>query len=765
MSVNEYFNNFPIDFFKIEPTDFIGSQGFENGNDAITNLHERLENVTKENLILTEGYIGEDLDRKIDLKVKDTTVINCAVGQGKTTAILEILKKHFEEEPNCYFIIAVPIVSLIKQYYNDLINLGFVDTEIFNYENIDSDDESIVHPYSDPRRKIHLVTVNALLGNPGDKVALQAKAKNMYLTSFSNLLRTNNKKVVIIYDEIHEAIKNFSDLGLAHLFYFGDVIQKNIVISATFNVTSISVIKKLSTLTDEKIRILEAPRTVVKEQSKLFLHFNNYGYSANNYTIKSLIINLVNRNRNIDILCFSKRLAQSIIDSSNETGRILIEKFGSIRECTARLRNNQPVNEQEEDFNENKFDNDFCNVGTNFKSGVSIQKENHSFIIIFPPANSRRAYASESGIFTEGINSVIQSIARQRTAGEIHLVLPFPIEFDFESLPENMTVEQKQRFEQYYDPISTRVNTTTENTEVNNVRLKKNKYIPFSEHYNVVKERFGTLLTRLMLPFSINSDIPMPTIDEFTFSHAEKILNQVGFLGKDLASFITYCAFTNQFYNARLESYNINSPIDFQSIEEDIIEIYNSLEDTSDITQNFLEIEHQIFLGNINYGQTQNRLIRQNILKVVADKAENITHIPINFIPSTTRYFTSFFNNFVLQNDEENSLKTRLINFRERIMRNNFAKRGNEYFEKYEKSRIFNSEANEIRDIIQTIKSTVPPLNRQFSNFFRTMPTEDLEVEKVFYEFLLRTIAKTQLSQVTIESGQRESHHKILQRL
>lgn len=767
MNVNEHFEGFPIDFFSIQPNQFIGNSGYAPGDDANRALEDRLDDVTLDILELNEsGYIAEALRQKVNFEHKDTTVINCAVGQGKTTAILQILKDHFQHDPDCYFIIAVPIVSLIKQYNKDLtIKLGFSDDQIFNYEDIDSELEISQQKYSHPNRRIHLVTVNTLLGNPGDRVALQSEAKNMYLTAFSIMLRKNNKKVIIIYDEIHEAIKNFSDLGIAHLFYFGDVIQKNLVISATFNVNSIGVINKLSTLTDNKIRILEAPRTIIRAQSKLFLHYDNYNYSANNFTIKTLIKTLVEGDKKIDILCYSKKLAKAIISPENETGQILLEKFITVRECTSRLAGNQPINEQEEDSNVNKFDDDFCNVGTNFKSGVSIEKENHSFIIILPPSNSRRTYGSESGIFTEGINSVIQAMARQRTAGEIHLVLPFPLEFDFETLPQNMTIEQKQIFEQFYSPIMfRRENNTDENVNVNNVRPRVNKYIPFSEHYNIVRNKYRILLQRLVLPFSINNEIPMPTLDDFTFEHAEKILNQVGFLGRDLSSFITYAAFTNQFYNARLESYNVNSVIDLNYIEDDIIELYETLEDKSNIINNYLYLNQQIFPGNVNYDQTTNRTIKQFILKIVANKAENIINIPIHLTSPSTRYLLSFFDNFEETNHQNQGIKNHIISFRNRVIDKIFTSRNNDYFENYEKSRIFNGQANEIRDLLNQIKTVLPPLDSQFSNFFREIPEDDYQLEKIFYKFLMTTVAKSISAQVRMGNSERESHFKIVQR-
>lgn len=113
MNVNDHFNDFPIDYFSLEIENFIEARGFENSSLANTHLQNSLDLITKETLLLNdEGYISESLAEKLNLDTKNTSVVNCAVGQGKTTAILDIIKRHIIDgnNPHLHVIVAVPLV-------------------------------------------------------------------------------------------------------------------------------------------------------------------------------------------------------------------------------------------------------------------------------------------------------------------------------------------------------------------------------------------------------------------------------------------------------------------------------------------------------------------------------------------------------------------------------------------------------------------------------------------------------------------------------
>lgn len=89
MNVNDHFNEFPIDFFNLEVTDFIQTLGFQNVE--LANLYLERETSLKTKTILTlseDGYVGDSLQEHLNLDIANTSVVNCAVGQGKTSSLL-----------------------------------------------------------------------------------------------------------------------------------------------------------------------------------------------------------------------------------------------------------------------------------------------------------------------------------------------------------------------------------------------------------------------------------------------------------------------------------------------------------------------------------------------------------------------------------------------------------------------------------------------------------------------------------------------------
>lgn len=114
------------------------------------------------------------------------------------------------------------------------------------------------------------------------------------------------------------------------------------------------------------------------------------------------------------------------------------------------VANQRPENEEPK----NRYDNDKCNIRTNFKTGVSIKKEKHAFIIIMPPRSTKMWFRNKSGIFSDGVNSIIQALARQRKPGEIHIILSKPDKFDYNSLSKaGFTQEQIDIFSKNYNSI------------------------------------------------------------------------------------------------------------------------------------------------------------------------------------------------------------------------------------------------------------------------------------------------------------------------
>ena len=104
---NSYFEGFPIEFKEINPEDF---PGFEIENDSKKVIIEPNDG----------GYISDAFQAEIDLRSKNTVVVNAAVGQGKSTAIIRTIGKYYHEHPDTLIIVATPFVSLVEQYCNDI---------------------------------------------------------------------------------------------------------------------------------------------------------------------------------------------------------------------------------------------------------------------------------------------------------------------------------------------------------------------------------------------------------------------------------------------------------------------------------------------------------------------------------------------------------------------------------------------------------------------------------------------------------------------
>ncbi len=259
--LNIHFQDFPIEFKEINPDDF---PNFEVGEKIIISPDER-------------GFISEALLDKINIEDKNTTVINAGVGNGKTYSVIELVKKYYDLDEYLIFI-ASPFVSLVEQYYNDIIDKGIAEENVFRYEILGNED-----PGDYTRQKIHIVTANCLLGNPGEEAFINSEIKREYLNSLSNYCRETNKKVVFIYDEIHDTIHNFKEKYIFNLWKWKNLIHKNFIISATYNEASKIVIEYLAELTDNKIQIIEAQRIRLPEkQSELFLHYNTAHFYKNN---------------------------------------------------------------------------------------------------------------------------------------------------------------------------------------------------------------------------------------------------------------------------------------------------------------------------------------------------------------------------------------------------------------------------------------------------------------------------------------------------
>ena len=169
------------------------------------------------------------------------------------------------------------------------------------------------------RKRIHIVTANCLLGNPGEDAFINSQVKRYYLNRLSKYCETKDKKVVFIYDEIHDTIHNFKEQYIFNLWKWRKVIHKNFIISATYNEASKVVIEYLAELTNNKIQIIESERKrFLEKQSELFLHYNSEQfYNFDDKKITELVGDLISVGKEVDILSYSKKLAENIIKNKD----------------------------------------------------------------------------------------------------------------------------------------------------------------------------------------------------------------------------------------------------------------------------------------------------------------------------------------------------------------------------------------------------------------------------------------------------------------
>lgn len=760
MLINENFNGFPIDYFKLEPVDFIEPLGFENPELANAYTERELTLKTKDILTLDDdGYIRDSLEQQLNLEEINTTVVNCAVGQGKTSSLLRIIKEYSERDNDVYFVFAVPFVSLILQYERDLIRLGVDESEIFNYGKIGKSEEEGGLDYMNLRRRFHIVTINTLLGNPGETAPLQSEAKHKYIKDFSRLLEVNNKKSIFIYDEIHDGIKNFSKIGEAHLWYFARSIKKNVILSATYNVQSIEVIKMLIKLTDNKLQILESQRRVCRQQSQLYLHFDTIYSSTNLGSMTEVVRRLVGVGKNIDILSYSKKLCKKIQENDNPLGNILRERFGDLRDCTSNLEANQVTDD--EDPSVNRYDNEYCNIGTNFKSGVSIEKENHAFIIILP-TDSGTPYGALNGIFSDGVNSVIQAVARQRNPGEIHIFLRPPLWMNADYFI-GMTQEQKA-------VLNSTIEGVGKNPALiqvrNNITIPRVQYIPFSQHITLVREKWSTQIRRLLIPYSYNMNVELPALDNYIMTESEKILTLQYFLGKNIASFVTYSAFTNQFYNARLAGYNIpfgstDTGIDDEELQSFFEEKLNllltdALWENSSIKDKYSRMRNLVMQNlSASVNDYQKSAIKYKIIEFLLLRYDNRFS---ETVKSSLKYLNLQYNN-----GQGNSQMEAKLSYYVRKVLNTIetSERGDiQYFKSYRTIELFEGEKEELWLFIEDIKQQNPALKLKLMNFFRTATRDN--IGKKFYEYIIEAGFQTEEYRPRV-NGRQQNFKKIVQ--
>jgi hypothetical protein len=532
----------PVEFKKITPDDF-NNEFYKSTIEFINPDNET-------------GFIYDELMPilKRDLEIKNTTVINAGTGQGKSKCLIEIVKEYINK--NEYVIVfALPFKSLIQQYFNqckDIIDekriFSLLDIEenelIVDFTNkplFDINDDDIVNQYKQLSHKIHILTVNALLGNSGEDYIFQSGKRKIYFEKLYRYCSNNNKKVILIFDEIHDSIKNFKEEYIFNLWNFKSIIHKNYIVSATFNEASKEVIKYLSEFTEKTINIIESKRVIIpKNQGKLHLIINQDKKAfLKNEVLRNVIKKSIDKNKSIDIIVYAKSQVENI-ENGDYLKDIINDNFNF---CYSVGYNSS---------NFKKYIEGKINVGTNFHTGINIEDENHTLILVLPKRQNEKNNKTK-GIFSNGINSFLQAIARQRKKGDIYVIMSEPFGLKNKSLP--FKPETNNQIVKILNDYR-----TFNSIDYSDINLQKKildkTYNDLLKNTEKASENFKNSERKGM------NSLQYPSKEQFILSKGEKYLAEKYFEG-DISTTVFYLAITNQISNCKLISINHNKAIQF----------------------------------------------------------------------------------------------------------------------------------------------------------------------------------------------------------
>ncbi len=513
------FSSLDIQFKELNHSDFIGYE-FEESQKTIIEPNE-------------SGFISDNLNDIIDLNKNDTTIINASVGQGKTVAILKFIERYFKankyHNENFLIVVITPFKSLNVEYKRKITESSQLDNICFDYQELEEFGVSERNFKEFIKKPIQLISIKSILGDPGTIAPKQSDIKRKYYEALIESCKKQNKKVIFIFDEIHESTDSFNPRYIFNLFKWREVVHKIIVSSATFSESSKVAIKFLAELTKKRIKIYETKRGQAnKNLSELHLCINEkYTYKADDPYLKDLILSQIDDVSKVHILTYSKKLAKGIYES--EIGKALINKFGDV---------NLFIGGKDESFNHKS-----CNIGTRFKTGISIEDENCAFFVILPSKfASNNTNKNSYGIFTDRINSIIQAVARPRKKSKIFIISPTPEKLILiPDLPSNYIKETSINYLPFNNPAF----------QTHFLSLNNQDSI-FKEHYNSIKEHVNDEIKHLK-KLDVVANYPDYEVEKL-FKGDDYLGKHHDNYGKNLSNYIYWAVWNNQFVNCTLKS-------------------------------------------------------------------------------------------------------------------------------------------------------------------------------------------------------------------
>jgi hypothetical protein len=329
------------------------------------------------------------------------------------------------------------------------------------------------------------------------------------------------------------------------------VLHKSFILSATFTESAKIVIKYLAELTEDKIQIIESERVKIEHrQSNLHLCLNNqFKYTGDDEIIEHLVEQECKKGKLIHILTFSETLA-----IYSKIGKVLNKYFGGINICTGSEKN--------------QFDESKCNVGTTFKTGISVERTMVSFFIIMPPiASYQGSYNKGFGIFTDGITSIIQSLARVRNSdnNDIFIIMPTPkklIQDDSKSSPVDNYLPWTTNIKDFKRLIK-----RGEFVQYHSLESQKEILLKFYGGVICDYAELGIQNFNMRYMYESKRSETKPrllftTFEQFILEDGNRFLaSGYEIFGSDISAYIVWAAYNNQFENTTLKSVYLEEEI------------------------------------------------------------------------------------------------------------------------------------------------------------------------------------------------------------
>lgn len=530
-----------------------------------------------------DGYVSDEILQIVDENInnEDSVVINAATGQGKTTAVFNAIKKHFETT-NDIIVVAVPYRSLVGKYAEKIKNEISPDvvTTIFDLECTDN----VRLPYNDLvdriKKRIHIVTVNLLLRNSGD-FFYQNKNKRRYLDNFIGRATKKNKKLVFFFDEIHAAIHNFTSENIFSFFKFGTITRKIYYISATYNEASLMVVRMLSNLTNFKFLLINTKRER-KPKADLHLLITPKRYSGNNteelgLILKDVIKDAINNSKSLNILTYTKTLAKAFVGEGKFKSDDSV--FSIFNELNVKDRLNLLVSKSTSSSFPVFINEEDINIGTTFNTGIDIK--GGTFIIIMPDSSVLGDPEGKYGIFTDGVNSIYQAIGRMRGEGKIYIVMGKAHELILHSDIYNSLDPEIVKYHSLNNFSSSVPYRNNDDSKIlkNYYNKKYTKTENEINKYQVLDSHKGMGLT-----------LRYPSYLEWVMENGQEFLSsQFLFYGKYLTPIVIWSAIHNQFHNCNLKSINLLS-----------LEVNFNSETLLDDCNRFLDEQYLLEIGEMD---------------------------------------------------------------------------------------------------------------------------------------------------------------------